>query len=199
MSSVVESKSEISLQLAIQTGDDTLDAVLEAHRIGIADRLLEQVLSGDGQGNNLSGLASASGIGAGTYAVADRGSDEAFVDAELAVQDGGGRTEYMAWALGTDLSTSTQKTSIKPGSSRRTQEGGRLTLSGTPAQRITEGLAGTTGLIGDWQTVVVPVLSEIIVVVDRVTLPGYVRLTSRLPIGGPLITHPSAVYKLEQA
>ena len=77
-----------------------LDAVLEAHRIGIADRLLEQVLSGDGTGNNLSGVASASGIGAGTYAVADRGSDEAFVDGEIAVGDGGGRTQYMAWALG---------------------------------------------------------------------------------------------------
>ena len=160
--------------------------------------MLEQVLAGDGTGNNLSGVASATGIGAGTYVMADRGSDEAFTDAELAVQDGGGRTEHTAWALGTDLSTSTQKTSIEPGSSRRTQEGGRLTLSGTPAQRITEGLAGTTGLVADWRTVVVPVLSELIIVVDRVTLPGFVRITSRLPIADPIVTHPSAIFKLEQ-
>ena len=199
LDSVIESKTEISLELAIQTGDDTLDAVLEAHRLGLADRMLEQVLSGDGTGNNLSGLVTATGIGSATYLVADRGGDEAFTDAELAVQDGGGRTEHMAWALGTSLSTSTQKTSIEPGSSRRTQEGGRLTLSGTPVQRITEGLAGTTGLCADWRTVVVPVLSELIIVVDRVTLPGFVRITSRLPIADPIVTHPSAVYALTQA
>ena len=199
LSSTIEAKSEISLQLAVQTGDTVLDDVLEAHRIGLADRMLEQVLAGDGVGNNLSGLVTATGIGAGTYALFDRGSDEAFTDAELAVQDGGGRTEHTAWALGTDLSTSTQKTSIEPGSSRRTQEGGRLTLSGTPAQRITEGLAGTTGLCADWRTVIVPVLSELIIVVDRITNPGYVRLTSRLPVADPIVTHPSAVFMIEQA
>ena len=47
--------------------------------------MLEQVLSGDGVGSNLAGVASATGIGAGTYALADRGSDEAFTDGELAV------------------------------------------------------------------------------------------------------------------
>ena len=199
LDSVIESKTEISLELAIQTGDDTLDAVLEAHRIGLADRMLEQVLSGDGVGNNLSGVASATGIGAGTYAVADRGSDEAFVDGEIAVEDGGGRSPYMAWALGTDLDTSAQKTAVEPGASRRVLEGGRLTLSGLPAQRIVEGLEATVGLVGDWQTVIVPVLSELIIVIDRVTLPGFVRITSRLPIASPILTHPETIYALTQA
>ena len=199
LSSVVESKSEISLQLAIQTGDTVLDAVLEAHRLAISDRLLEQVLSGDGTGNNLAGVASATGIGAATYLVADRGSDESFVDGEIAVEDGGGRTPYMAWALGRDLSTSAQKTAVEPGASRRVLEGGRLTLSGIPAQRIVEGLGATVGLVADWRTVVVPILSELIVVIDRVTLPGFVRITTRLPIADPIVTHPSAVYALTQA
>ena len=199
LDSVIESKTEISLELAIQTGDDTLDAVLEAHRLGIADRMLEQVLAGDGAGSNLSGVASATGIGAGTYLVADRGSDEAFTDGELAVEDGGGRSPYMAWALGRDLSTSAQKTAVEPGASRRVLEGGRLTLSGLPAQRIVEGLTSTVGLVGDWQTVIVPILSELIIVVDRITTPGMARITSRLPIGGPLITHPSTIYRLSQA
>ena len=199
LDSVVEAKSEISLQVAIQTGDDTLDAVLEAHQIGLADRMLEQVLAGDGTGNNLSGVASATGIGAGTYVLADRGSDEAFTDAELAVQDAGGRSQFMSWGFGKALSTAARKVAIEPGGSRRVEEMGRLTLSGTPAQRITEGLAGTTGLCADWRTVVVPVLSELIIVVDRISNPGMVRLTSRLPIGGPLITHPSAIYALTQS
>ena len=201
LSSTIETKSEISLQLATQTSDSVLDAVLEAHRIALADKMLEQVLSGDGQGNNLSGVAGATGIGAGTYALADRGSDESFTDGELAVavEDGGGRTEHMSWGLGTDLSTATRKVAIEPGGSRRVEEMGRLTLSGTPVQRITEGLAGTTGLCGDWRTVTVPILSSLIIVVDRITIPGFVRITSRLPIASPILTHPAAVYKLEQA
>ena len=199
LTSVIEAKSEVSLQVAMQTGDSTLDAVLEAHRLGIADRMLEQVLAGDGAGSNLSGVASATGIGAGTYLLADRGSDEAFTDGELAVEDGGGRTPYMAWALGRDLSTSAQKTAVEPGASRRVLEGGRLTLSGLPAQRIVEGLTSTVGLVGDWQTVIVPILSELIIVVDRITTPGMARITSRLPIADPILTHPSAVFALTQA
>ena len=199
LSSVIEAKSEVSLQVAVQTSDSVLDDVLEAHRLGLSDRLLEQVLAGDGTGNNLTGVASATGIGSATYALADRGSDEFFTDAEIAVEDGGGRTQYMAWGLGTGLDASTKKTSIEPGDSRRTQEGGRLTLSGTPVQRITEGLSSTTGLVGDWRTVVVPILDQLIVVVDRISTPGEVRITTRLPIGGPLITHLSAIYLLTQA
>ena len=180
LSSTIEAKSEISLQLAVQTADSVLDAVLEAHRIGLADRMLEQILSGDGTGGNLTGVASATGIGAGTYALADRGGDEAFTDGELAVQDGGGRSPYIAWALGTDLDTGAKKTAVEPGASRRVLEMGRLTLSGLPAQRIVEGLAGTTGLVADWRTVVVPILTELLVVVDRISIPGMVRITSRL-------------------
>ena len=199
LSSVIESKSEVSLELATQTADSVLDDVLEAHRIGIADRLLGQVLAGDGTGNNLSGVASATGIGAGTYAVADRGGDEAFVDGEIAVEDGFGRSPFLAWALGTDLDTSARKTAVEPGASRRVLEEGRLTLSGLPAQRIVEGLTSTTGLIADWRTVSVPILDQLVIVIDRVSVPGMVRITSRLPVADPIVTHPSAVYKIEQA
>ena len=199
LSSVIEAKSEVSLQVAVQTGDDTLDAVLEAHRIALADRLLSQVLAGDGTGVNLNGVVHSTGIGTATYALADRGGDEAFTDAELAVEDGGGRTEHMAWALGTDLSTSAQKTAIEPGASRRVQENGRLTLSNMPAQRITEGLASTTGLIADWRTVSVPILDQLVIVIDRVSNPGMARITSRLPIADPIITHPETIYALTQA
>ena len=199
LSSVVEAKSEVSLEVAVQTSDSVLDDVLESHRLGLADKMLEQVLSGDGQGNDLAGVVNATGIGSATYLVADRGSDEAFTDAELAVQDGGGRTEHTAWALGTDLDTSGRKTAVEPGASRRVLEMGRLTLSGLPAQRIVEGLAGTTGLVADWRTVVVPILSELIIVVDRISIPGMVRITSRLPVADPILTHPSAVFSLSQA
>ena len=199
LSSVIESKSEVSLELATQTSDSVLDAVLEAHRIGIADRLLSQVLAGDGVGNNLSGVASATGIGSATYLVADRGSDEAFINGEIAVEDGFGRSQFMSWGFGTTLSTSARKVAIEPGASRRVEERGALTLSGTPVQRIVEGLGATVGLIADWQTIIVPILDQLIIVIDRISVPGFVRITSRLPVADPILTHPSAVYKIEQA
>ena len=199
LDSVVESKSEVSLEVAIQTADDTLDMILEAHRLAISDRLLGQVLAGDGVGENLNGVASASGLGVGSYPLADMGSDEFFTDGEISVQDAGGRSQFVAWGLGATLSTAARKVAIEPGGSRRVEEMGRLTLSGTPVQRITEGLAGTTGLCGDWRTVTVPILSSLIIVVDRITIPGFVRITSRLPVASPILTHPSAIYALTQA
>ena len=52
MSSVVEVKTRASSQAIIQSGDSELDeVVLGAHRLAIADKLLEQVLGGNGQGN----------------------------------------------------------------------------------------------------------------------------------------------------
>ena len=105
----------------------------------------------------------------------------------------------MAWGLGTSLDTSARKVAIEPGGSRRVLEAGRLTLSGLPAQRIVEGLEATVGLVADWQTVIVPVLSELIIVVDRISVPGEVRITSRLPVADPILTHPSTIYKLTQA
>ena len=52
LDSVIESKIRNQPRASDpDLGDDTLDAVLEAHRIGLADRMLEQVLSGDSVGN----------------------------------------------------------------------------------------------------------------------------------------------------
>ena len=44
LSSTIETKSEISLQLATQTSDSVLDAVLEAHRLAISDRLIMTIV-----------------------------------------------------------------------------------------------------------------------------------------------------------
>ena len=199
LSSTIEAKSEVSMQLAMQAGDFALEAVLESHRISISDTLLAQVLAGDGLGNNLSGVVNASGIAGGTYVVADRGKSSSFQDAEDAIEDAGARGPFMAWAAGADLSTSARRVAIEPGGSRRTEERGRLTLSGAPVQRITTGLAATTGLCADWRAVTVPVLDQLAVVVDRQTLPGDLRITSRLPVADPIVTHPATAYKLTQA
>ena len=198
LSSTVEVKSEISMLLVTQS-EFALDALLEAHRLALSDRLLEQVLAGDGVGNNLAGVASATGIGSAAYMLADRGGSAAYQDGEDTIEDGGGRTQYMAWAAGSDLSTSTRRALLEPGSDRRVEERERLSLSGLPIQRITEGLAGTSGLCADWATVIVPVLDRILVVTDRVSNPGDLRITSRLACADPVVSHPDAVYALTQA
>ena len=106
----------------------------------------------------------------------------------------------MAWAFGKDLSTSARTVAIEPGGSRRVEERGRLTLSRLLTQRITsKAFTSTTGILADWRTVVVPVLDEVFVTVDNVTRPGNLRLTLRLPVADPIVTHPDAVYVLTQA
>ena len=198
LDSVVEVKTEISMLLVTQS-EFALDSLLEAHRLALSDRLLEQVLAGDGTGNNLAGVASTTGVSEATYQLADRGGDSAFTAGELNVEDGGGRVQYMGWAFGKDLSTSARTVAIEPGASRRVEERGRLTLSGTPTQRITEGLAGTTGIVADWATVIVPVLDRILVVTDRISNPGDLRITSRLACSDPIVSHKAALYRLTQA
>ena len=198
LDSTIESKSEISLQLAMQS-EFALDELLEAQRLAISDRLLLQVLAGDGTGNNLAGVAGVTGIGGATYATADRGKASAFQDAEDAVEDAGGRMTYEAWALGTTLSASTRRALLEPGSDRRTEERERLSLSGIPVQRIGSELTATTGLLADWGLIVVPILDRLDVVTDRITNPGDVRITSRLACANPIVTHPATVYALSQA
>lgn len=200
MSSVVEAKSVTSNQAIIQAGETGLDdRILEAHRIGIRDELLRQILVGDGVGNNLTGIVNATGIQAATYAMADRGNSAAFQAAEDAVEDAGGRLPFMAWAFGKDLSASARQTAIDPGGSRRTEERGRLTLSGLATQRIVDGLASTTGILADWRTVVVPVADELGITVNRLSRPGETIITSRLDVADPIVSVPKALYVLTQA
>ena len=200
LDSTVESKTEITQLLAMQAGGDfVMDSVLESQRLAIADTLLAQVLAGNGTGNNLDGIVNAAGIAGGTYVVADRGKSSSFQDAEDVVEQAGARAPYMAWAVGAALSTSARRVAIEPGGSRRTEEQGRLVLSGAPVQRIVDGLASTTGLCADWRAVVVPILSALVIVTDLVSRPGYIRITSRLPVADPIATHPQTIYGLAQA
>ena len=197
LSKVIEAKTSTSVQAVVQSDAHELDElILESHRIAIRDTMLDQLLNGDGVGNNLSGLITASGVGGGTYAMGDSGKSSLFTIGEAAVEDGDGRGPNMSWALGRTLSAGARGTAIDPGGSRLTEERGRLTLSGLPVQRVKSGLDATTGIVADWATVLLPMLDQLLVVVDTITEPGTLRLTSRLPVADPIISHPAAVYIL---
>ena len=195
LASVVEVSGELSTQVIVQSAEDILDAVQESHRLAIAERLLEQVLTGTGQNNQLSSVLSAAGIGSDTYAAADRGNGSAFVKGESTIEDNGGTPS--AWAFGADLSDSARSTLLEPGSDRRTEEQGRLMLSGTQAFRNAD-LTGTTGVCADWRrSVVLVVQDEMEYVLNGISKPGTLRITSRLPVD-LLVVRPKLVYRLEQ-
>ena len=200
LDSVLEAKTEISGMLSVQAGDDfAFDSVLEAHRQSIADTLLVQSIAGGGTGNDLLGVVNQTGVQPAAYAMADRGASGALQTAEDAVEDAGGRGAYMSWGMGRDVSASARRALLEPGSDRRVEERGRLSLSGLPVQRIVEGLTSTTAVVADWRAVVQPISSDLAVVVDRVSNPGDIRVTSRLACANPILTHPQTCYVLAQA
>ena len=203
LDSFIEVKSEVSMSALHVAGEHDVDAlVLDSHRLAIQVELVAQVLSGDGAGHNLTGLLNVSEISSQQYgggAPQLPMSAPLLLDVEAAVEDGGGRLPLMAWGVGTDVSDTIRNTAIEAGSWGRVEARGRITLSDIPAQRLGAPFTDTTAILADWRTVIVPVSSELEVVVDRVTKPGTLRLTSRLGVADPIVTHPDAAYILTQA
>ncbi len=199
LDSVVEVRTQHSTISTIQSDFESLDdAIEEAHRAAQGERLEQQILHGTGSGNQLEGLTRATGVQSATYASAARGNGAAFDEAEQAIEDRGGRLESMAWFLGSTLDASSRETLLEPGSDRRTIEGGRMTLSGTRAHRSRD-LPGTTAICADLRnSVTLLVQEQIIFVTDRITEPGSIRLTSRLPVA-LVLSRPELVYVLTEA
>ena len=198
LTSIIESRTSVNRAAIIQSSDAAIDdMVLGAQRVAIRDRMVQQILVGSGNNNQIQGIVNVAGVPGSSYPMADRGSSGAFQDGEDAVEDAGGRLESFAWALGSDLSSSARRTAIDPGGSRRTEERGRLTLSGVAVQRV-GALPATMGVLADWANVLVLTLDELEVIVDAVSKPGDVRLTSRLPIA-MIPTQPTTAYILRQS
>ena len=196
IASFVEANTQVSTQALMQSREDLLDALQEALRLSIAETLLKQVVAGTGQGSSLEGIPMRTGIQTGTYAMADRGADRPFTDAETKVEDASGMSS--GWVLGKDLSTAARATLIEPGSDRRVEERGRLSLSGTPAYRDGS-IAAKSGLCADWQRAVVLVLEdEIEYTLNRVSKPGMLSITARLGVS-LLVVRPKLVYLLTEA
>ena len=149
----------------------------------------------------MTGLLHTTGLAGATYggsAQQPGGASGLHQTTEDAVENAGA-TPVHGLGLGRTLSGSARQTAIEPGGSRHTSERGRLTLSGLPAQRLGPPFTATTGLLADWQTVLLPVLDTLNITMDRVTRPGNLRLTARLPEADPIVTQPSTAYALTQA
>ncbi len=198
--SVVEARSSYTLGLAARAATHDIGEEIEAaHRQAIRKALLTQIVSGDGQGQNLLGILNQTGIGAGTYQAADRGKWAGFLDVENIVEDADADRGAMAWLLHSGLYRDAQNTSLDSYGARFTIEGGEMAVSGYRTFRSKTAIPADTALLADWSSIVLAIHGDLSITIDRVSIPGVVTVTSRLPVADPVLVRPVRVYKLEQA
>ena len=161
-----------------------------------SDRLLvQQILQGDGQGANLRGIVGATGVLTATYAAADKGGPDSFHDAEdmLAIDV---PTDRRSWILSEDLYRKARRTLRDPGSGDFVLRGGRV-LEDAPGIR-TNVLPAGTGVYGEFSALTLGVWGEVNMVIDRVTVPGLVKLTMLRHVDS-IITRPARFAVLSAA
>ena len=202
----IESSTETSLQLLLQGQASPIDNVIEnAQREALFQLLVDQMLEGDGTGNNLLGLNALPNVLSATYTVAQNGSVQAFIDAEDSALSGDANESELAWVVGGTLHAAMRSAIEDPGSGRRTIERRVIRTSGTPVIRSNRVTATTAYLID---------LSDIYVIVqtgadgclesgietyaNRVSRPGSLLLSSRIYVD-VLFSDPTRHFALRAA
>ena len=152
--------------------------------------------SGDGEGNNISSIVSDPLVTRTEYAAASKGADRVFRPAEIAVQDASGSPS--AWALGGTLESSARAVVVEPGGSRRVIEGREMLLSGVPTFRNTD-MNSNMGIVADWRRAIMIITgSTIEYTIDKITRPGDLKITSRLPVDVRVV-RPTLVQVINEA
>ena len=147
-------------------------------------------------GNNITPIIDQTGVVSTDYPSADRGSDRTFRPEELAIEDAGGTPG--AWVLGGSLESGARAVVVNPGGSRRVVEGREMVLSGVPTFRNSD-MHSDRGIVADWGRAVQIVTGPAIeYVIDRITRPGDVRITSRLAVD-VLVTRPTLIRTIIEA
>ena len=151
-----------------------LDVMLAA-----SDRAMAaQILTGDGTGQNITGILNTTGVLSTDYATTNKGGQTGFLDAEdkLAVDTPADRR---TWVLSEDLYRTGRRTVRDPGDAtyvlRRWDDALRV-LDGDPLIR-TNVLTGGYGVYGEWTAAVLALWQTMLVTVDRITQPGVLKIT----------------------
>ena len=168
---------DVSLEATlVSPGFETLlmDVMMEA-----SDRQMAlQILRGDGTGVNILGIKSVPGVLTHEYATTDKGSQAGFFGAEdeLAVSV---PSDRRAWVLSEDLYRKARRTVREPGSGDyvlRRWEGAYRILDDAMSVR-TNTLEAGYGVYGEWSAATLGVWMDQQWTVDRLTLPGVIKIT----------------------
>ncbi len=168
--------TSFSLQVAIQAGA-RFETAVDAHlRRALRKLIVGGILTGSGIDNQPVGIMSTTGVLAEEYAVADKGKLSTFFDAEALLD--GEVDARKRWIMANDLYNLARRTSVQPlptNSDRRVVD--RSFLAGETPANSTSLLPTGTGIYGAWGDLILFTWEQVLVVLDKITLPGEVRVS----------------------
>lgn len=196
----VEARVSASAKVVMQSTTDMLDHLEEALQIASRRLFIGQLLAGPGgkTGDTAHFLGAQNlpldAANISTYVQSNGVAPADILTAEDVVLDNDASPENLVWCLGRGIHTALQVAIQDPGSGERMLRLGRL-FSGTRAVR-SRALESTTAILFDVREAVkVPVAAENLLVVDRISKPGTIKLTMRTHVDGTWV-RPSLVYRL---
>ena len=155
------------------------ESFLMAAMLAASDRQMAvQVLTGDGTAPNIRGILNTPGVLSTAYAVADKGAQGGFFDAEdsLAVDVPADRR---FWILAEDLFRFARRTLRDPGDATyvlRRWDATLRVLDDSPAIR-TNTLTAGYGVYAEWSAATLATWEDVAITVNRVSKPGTIQIT----------------------
>ena len=170
---VVATRLDVNLETVVQ-GGPLLEALLEGElRRAARSMVASQMLTGSGAAPNIRGVQNVTGIGASTYATADFGKPAGFQETEKHIEDSDADGR-LTWILSKSLWSKARTTVRGTGSVYVLERG--FVLSDVPA--IRSGLlADGVGLVGVWSDSLLVWHADSLLVMDKISEPGQLRLT----------------------
>ena len=150
------------------------DALIMALTEAANQKIAAEFIAGAGVDPGAVGLRSLTGVNASTYAVADIGGAQSYWSAEDMLPDAMS-ADRRAWVISESLYRTTRKTLLEPGNAKRVAQNGLL-ADDSPVIRSSLYPTGEA-LYGEFGYATLLFWNEAQLIVDRITLPGTVKLT----------------------
>ena len=171
----VQTKAEITLQLAIMGGAQFETELERSIRRVTREKIISEFLTGDGVAPRPTGLVNTTGLQVATYAALEKGSPTSIRDTEDLVLNSNVDPQRPTWLLAKDMWTTARDTIREPGNGTYVLERGFL-LADTRAIRSGQ-LAVGTGIYGAWEDSTLVLYSDSLLVVNGISKPGTLILT----------------------